>query len=291
MSYSIKYKELFSVKIFHQYFLNKGTETFNSMSENEQLKQLSNYNILTAINIVPTAQTFQKLNGHKLIFKTHTAGFVVWSKVSDDDYKTPFIELSDDLFFTFVIQIKDALFYNYTDLKFESRGKPYYLANRALDSESNSFPLIDKAGFNQHIDNSFIQSVEFDERNGLEKLSLNEKMNMLGLIRIFMKGAESSLSVTTTQGKLRVTPREFDLVFKNRKTYWRYLFDKNQSVTTSDDLKVDQGDAKRLITKIEYPLTQKGFIPVELNGKELPNPNVKNTLTDSSNSYYSEIYM
>lgn len=291
MSYSVKYKELFSVKIFHQYFLNKGTETFNSMSENERLKQLSNYNILSAINIVPTTQTFQKLNGHKLIFKTHTAGFVVWSKVSDIDDKTPFIELSDDLFFTFIIQIKDGLFYNYTDLKFESSGKPYYLANRALDSEANSFPLLDKAGGNQHIGNNFIQSAEFDERNGLEKLSINEKMNMLGLIRIFIKGAESSLSVTTTQGKLRASPREFEVVFKNRNTFWRYLFDKNQSVTTSDDVKIEQGDAKQLISKTEYPLTQKGFIPVELGGKELPNPNVKNTVTDSSNSYYSEIYM
>lgn len=291
MSYSIKYKELFSVKIFHQYFLNKGEDKFSTMSVDERLKQLNNYNIQSAINIVPTARTLQKLNGHKLILRTHGAGFSVWSKVSDVDDKTPFIELVEDLYFTFIIQIKDALFYNYTDLKFESSGKPYYLANRALDSEPNSFPLINKAGGNKHVNDNFMQSAEFDERDGMEKLSVNEKMNMLGLIRIFMKGAENSLSVTTTQGKLRASPREFEVFFKNRNTFWRYLFDKNQSVIPTGKLKIENGDAKRLVTKTEYPLTQNGFISIELGNKELPNPNVKDTFTDSSNSYYSEIYM
>lgn len=291
MSFSIIYKELFNVKILHHYFLDKGKKKFSSMSEEEQLKQLNNYDISSAINIVPTTRTLQKLMGHKLIFKTTGTGITVWSKVSDIDDKEPFIGLNENLFFTFLIKVNDAVFYNYTDLKFESTGKPYYISNRALESEPNNFPLIDKAGGNRYVNDNFVQSAKFDERDGLEKLTINEKLNMLGLIRIFMKGAESSLSVITTQGKLRVSPREFEMVFKNRYTFWRYIFDQNQTVSTSDYLKIENGDAKRLVTKIEYPLTQKGFISIGLGGKELPNPNVKDTFSDSSSNYYSEIYM
>ena len=173
MSYSIKYKELFSVKILHQYFLDKGSVKFSMMPEQEQLKQLKNYNFQLAINIVPTAKTFQQLNGHKLIFKTHDTGFTVCSKVSELDDKEPFIALDEDLFFTFLIEIKDSAFYNYTDLKFQNSDKPYYLANRHLATEPNSFPLIDEAGGDKHV----------DERDGIEKLSINEKLNLMGFYR------------------------------------------------------------------------------------------------------------
>ena len=291
MSYSIKYRELFSVNILHRYLLDKGKQKFSAMSEENRLKQLDNYDIRSVLNFVPTAQTINKLNGHKMIFKTRNTGFTIWSKVSDADDKEPFIELDEYLFFTFIIQVKDALFYNYTDLNFESSGKPYYLGNRRPDSEPNSFPLINKAGGSDHVNKEFLQTAKFDERDGLEQLTVKEKRNMLGLIRIYMKGAESSVSVTTTQNKLRVTPREFNVVFKNRSTIWRYIFDQNQTVSPADSLKLENGDAKRLVTKDEQPLTQNGFIRIKLGSKELPNPHVKNTMPDSSNNYYSEIFM
>jgi len=290
MSYSIKYKELFSVKILHRYFLDKGTEKFSMMAEAERLKQLGDYNFQSAVSIVPTAKTHQKMNGRKLIFRTHSAGFTVWSKVAELDDKETFIALDDDLFFTFIIQTKHALFYNYTDLKLENIGKTYYMANRALVTESNNFPLIDTAGSNSHIDEGFILSAEA-EKNELEKLGVGEQSNMLGIIRIFMQGAENSLSVTTTQGKLRVTPREFEVVFKNRNSFWRYLFDKDQTVTAADNVMIENGDAKQLVTKTEQPLTQHGFISVKLANKELPNPDVRSITPGTSNKYYSEIYM
>jgi hypothetical protein len=291
MSYSIQYKELFRVKILHRYFLDKGSDEFRTMDETEQAKQLNNYNFQSVVKIVPTKETVQNLNGHNLVFKALNSGITVWSKVSESDDSEPFIALDDDLNFTFVIQIKDSYFYNYTDLKLENSGKLYYLSNRRLDSEPNNFPLLDKTGGNFHVDEDFILSGDGEEAE-LKKLSVGEKFDLLGLIRIFMKGDKGSLHVTTAQGKIPSTAKTFDVVLKNRNTIWRYLFDSNQQVTGGDDVKRENGNSKILITKNEKPLTKSGFISVELGGVELPNPGVALIKPDAANNkIFSEIYM
>jgi len=226
MSYSIQYKELFRVNIFHRYFLDKGLVEFRTMNETEKAKQLNNYNFQPIVSIVPTKESRQNLNGHNLVFKTLNSGFTIWSKVAETDDSEPFIALEDDLDFTFLIQIKDSVFYNYTDLKLENAGKLYYLSNKRLDSEPNNFPLLDKAGGNFYVDEDFILSGKGEEAE-LKNLSATEKFNILGLIRIFMKGDNSSLNVTDAQDKIPSSAKSFEVVFKNRSTIWRYLFDWN----------------------------------------------------------------
>ena len=98
----------------------------------------------------------------------------------------------------------------------------------------------------------------------LEKLFLSEKENLYGLINIVMKGDNASLNLTDTQGKIVTPIKTFELLFENRKTTWRYIFNDDQKVKNKDDVKKENGDSKRLITKNEQPLTQKGF------GKKTP---------------------
>lgn len=291
MSYSIQYKELFRVNILHRYFLDKGTAEFRTMDDSEQAKQLDTYKFLSIFTLVPSRETWQKLNGHNLVFKTLNSGFTVWSKVSESDDSEPYISLNDDLDFTFLIQIRDSVFYNYTDLKLENSGKLYYLSNRRLESEPNNFPLLDKTGGNFHVNEDFILSGDGEEAQ-LKKLSVGEKFNLFGLIRIFMKGDKGSLHVSTAQGKIPSPAKTFDVVLKNRNTIWRYLFDSNQQVTGGDDVKRENGNSKILITKNEKPLTKSGFISVELGGVELPNPGVALIKPDAANNkIFSEIYM
>ncbi|MBW6537575.1 MAG: hypothetical protein K0B11_21380 [Mariniphaga sp.] len=291
MSFSIQYKELFRVNIYHRYFLDKGLVEFRTMNEAEKAKQLDSYNFQPVVTIVPTKESGQNLNGHNLVFKTLNTGFTVWSKVAESDESEPFISLDDDLNFTFLIQIKDSVFYNYTDLKLENARELYYLSNKRLDSEPNNFPLLDKAGGNFHVDGDFILSEEGKKRE-LEYLSSSEKFKILGLVRIFMKGDNSSLNVTNAQGKIPSSAKNFEVVLKNRNTIWRYLFDTNQQVTGSDDVKRENGNSKVLITKNAHPLTKSGFISVELGGVELPNPGVALIKPDAANNkIFSEIYM
>ncbi len=107
-----------------------------------------------------------------------------------------------------------------------------------------------------------------------------------------MKGENTSLNVTDAQGKLLSPYKTFEILFENRKTAWRYFFDTDQTVSGADDVEIENGDSKVLITKTDQPLTQKGFVSIKLGGVELPNPNSKLIKPDSrSSKIYSEIYI
>jgi hypothetical protein len=290
MAFSVKYVPLFKADILHHYFLNKGETEFSSMNDDEKAKQLDIYNIHNCLSIFPTSESHQQINGHNLVFKNVNTGFTVWTKVDESDDKVPFVSLDDDLSFTFVVQIKDSNFYNYTELDMDNAGRLYYLSNRRLFTEPGSFPLLNEAGGNKNVDETFILS-DVGANAELIALEVNEKENLLGIIRIFMKADIGSLNVTNVQGKIRNPYETFEMVYENRKTIWRYFFDNDQQVKGSDDVKKENGDSKILITKKDNPLTQTGFISVELDGTELPNPSARLVKPGASNKYYSEIYM
>lgn len=290
MAFSVKYVPLFKATILHHYFLNKGEAEFSSMDAEGKNKQLGIYNIHTVFSIFPTHKTQQQIKGHNLVFKTENTGFTLWTKVDNADDKVPFISLDNDLSFTFLIQIKDTAFYNYTDLDMNNAGKLYYLSNRRLSMVPGSFPLLNKAGGNKNVDETFILPNDAAS-NELKALEVNEKKNLHGIIRIFMKADIESMNVIDIQKKISNPYETFEMVYKNRKTIWRYFFDSNKQVKGSDDVEKENGDSTVLITKAEQPLTQTGFISVGLDGTELPNPSARMVKPGASNKYYSEIYM
>ncbi len=291
MTFSIKYKPLFKVDILHNYFLNLGLDEYAAMTDSEKSKQLDSYEISSFVNIIPTPKTQQKINGHNLVFKTTNNGFTVWSKVTGNNDNIPFISLDDELSFTFLVQLKDSTFYNYTNLKLESAGKLYYFSNQKLATEPGSFPLIKKSGDNISINQNFVLT-ENGANEELSKLSAYEKDNLFAIIRIFVKGKNNSLSITNASNRIKNPVKTFEIFFSNRKTIWRYFFSENQQVKNGDDVKKEAGNAQQLITKTVQPLTQRGFISIELDGTELPNPDARIIKPNSLNTkYYSETYI
>lgn len=291
MSFSVKYTELFRVQILHHFFLDKGSQDFDSMSVEDQQKQLKAYNYQEFLNSVPTSETKQKLDGHRAAFHQQKSGFSVWVEVEQNDDKIPVVDLSDDLSFTFLIKITDRNLLNYTDLKLSNAGKIYYFSNHRLSAEAGTFPFIPLKNDVALIDESFLLS---DESAAIElkKLSADEKKNLFGILRLQMKGENNSHDITDTQGKVKDTIPDLKLEFKNRETTWRYIFSDDQNVKNNDDVEEENGSAKILVTKAKQPLTKTGFIPVELDGDELPNPDSRLIKPDaSSNKIYSEIYM
>ena len=95
------------------------------------------------------------------------------------------------------------------------------------------------------------------------------------------------------KGAKIITPaKHFEIILKNRNTFWRYLYNSDRQVTAADDVKHENGNLKVLVTKNALPLTHTGFISVELNGTELPNPGVNLIKPDKAdNKIFSEIYM
>ena len=291
MSFSIQYQPLFKVDVFHFFFLNNGLKTFFSMNADEAAKQLDGYDLKSLLSISPTLETQQKLKGHHLVFRTLNTGFVVWSKVSNDDNTVPFIPLPDELSLTFLIQVKDAFFYNYTNLALGNLGKTNYFSNRRLSTESPAFPLINKSGDHFNINETFALTPE-SAAVEMKNLSTPEKANLFGLIRLYMKADSAALNIVNPDGTIANPAKIFELVFDNRKTIWRYIFRKDPKIKNKDDVKMEGADPTILISKSEQPLTQKGFISLELGGKDLPNPDSLHLKPDTLNSkYYSEIYM
>ena len=291
MSFSIQYKPLFKVDLLHLFFLNNGLKSFFSMTATEAAKQLDGYDLNSFLSIAPTNETQEKLKGYNLVFKNTNSGFAVWTKVRSDDNTIPFIPLPDDLSFTFLMRVKDPVFYNYTDLKLDNQGKINYFSNRRLATEAPAFPLINKSGDHFNINETFALTPE-SAASELKNLSPGEKTNLLGLIRLHMKADIPALNIINPDGKMADPAKNFELVFANRKTFWRYIFRKDPKVKNNDDVKMEGADPNVLISKSEQPLTQKGFISIELGGKDLPNPGSQHLKPDTINSkYYSEIYM
>jgi len=291
MSFSIQYKPLFKVDVLHLFFLNNGLKTFFSMNATDTEKQLDGYDLNAFLSIAPTRETQEQLKGYNLVFKNTNSGFAVWTKVRSDDNTFPFIPLPDDLSLSFLIQIKDPTFYNYTDLKPANLGKTSYFSNRRLSTETPSFPPINKSGDHFSINETFVLTPE--SAAAIQKnLSPAEKMNLFGMIRLYMKADLPALNIVAATGKMADPAKTFELVFANRKTIWRYIFRKDPKVKNNDDVKMEGADPKVLISKSEQPLTLKGFVSLGLGGKDLPNPDTKLIKPDTLHTkYYSEIYM
>ncbi len=290
MGFSIKFVPLFKVSFLHRFFLNRGEIEFSAMNIEDRERQINMYNIHDCFSILPTSTSLKKITGYNLVLKKGNTGFSVWTKVDENDNKLPFVKLDSDLSFTFTVQIKDATFYNYTKLNMENNGKLYYLSNRRLPSEAVSFPLIGKTDDNTVMDDSFLLT---DESTAEEwkALQWNERKNLLAIIRIYMKADSNALHVIDGAGKIVEPFINYEVVLKNRKTFWRYFFNNDQQVVSGDDVKKENGNARILVTKSERPLTQKGFISVELDGTDLPNPSAKLVKPGTSNEFYSDIYM
>ncbi|WP_319502419.1 hypothetical protein [uncultured Draconibacterium sp.] len=291
MSFSSIYKPLFGVNILHKYFLNKGTEDYFSMSDVEKEKQLAGYPLSDLFSIVPSANTSQRLNGHKLILKNTNRGFMVWTKVSESDTNSPFIPLDGSLDFTFLLKTFNSTFNHFTQVGLSNAGHLFFFSNNRLSTEDPGFPMIKKSNSNAAIDDTYRLNAE-SIKNEMQQLSPEEQNNLIGIIRIGMMGENGSYNVIKPNGTLRNDPLEFNIVFANRKTTWRYFFNANQQTHNNDDVKKENGNGRQLVTKTEHPLTAQGFISIKLGDQELPNPDVLRINANSTfTKIYSEIYM
>jgi hypothetical protein len=291
MSFSIKYKEFYRVNIFHRYFLNAGLDLFESMSPANRKKQLDAYDHRILFDIIPSPETLSELNGHKLIFNKDSKGVSVWGQVSESIPLKPFIEPDDSLSFTFLIRMKDPRFLNYSNLSYNNALQLYYFSNKRSEAEPVTFPLVGLSGSSDFVDDQYILS-SFQSEAELSRIPANLSKNIFGIIRIFIKGENSTHHIIDNQGEIPVTPKEFEISFDNRKTFWRYLFQSDQVVGPEDSVTIENGDARILITRDLMPLTSRGFVPVLKDGVELPNAGVASIAPDiANNKIFSEIFM
>jgi len=117
MSFQITYKKLLNINFYHHYFLDDGATAFD---DNTTLKeeQLLKYDFGSFLNIVPSAQTAQKLRGQKIIVRKQNSGITLFISAEETlpnsgDFQ-PYIPLSQDESLLFLVYITDSFFENYS---------------------------------------------------------------------------------------------------------------------------------------------------------------------------------
>jgi len=274
MAFNTTYKQLFEVKLLHNYFLNDGTVAFSSMNPVDQQKRLKPYDILEFVTIVPTRDTIEKMRGYNILFKTQKSGFSTYTKLEEGTQNTPFIVLPDDLNLKFILKLKDSFFGNYTNLA-PGGTEIFYFGNSKPSTEGNSFKYIPKNTDNELITDEYKLSTN-GSKAIMETLTGQQCINVFAVIELKMIGDDNSLNILTVSGDLRNQLPIFKIHFNNRQTFWRYK-------RVSDDTEI-------FTTAATNPLTKFGFIEVEHNGDKFPNPNANQIITDNNN-FFSDIYI
>lgn len=279
MSYTSTYGLLFEVTLFHNYFLNKGVETFASMSDDDKEKMLQQFNTDAFSTIRPTLETNTVLKNQKMVFKKTNTGFRIYIKVKETNELEPFIEVPIDLNLNFLITINDYQFENYTNLDFAFTRVLLFSNVRPL-TEPVSFKYLPQINDNKLISNAYLVS-EKTTANLISTLQPSEQQNVFGLISLTAKG-DSSGNIVDDLGKL-IAPN-FKIHFDNRKTLWKYINRKAGII---------------IETKTAKPLTRSGFVeidpvtdlkPSQPPESQYPNPSVK-SITKINSDYYSEIFI
>ena len=291
MTFSTKYKPLFEVKILHRFYLNRGNDDFFAMNDADKEKQLAGYRVSNFLKVVPALKSKNKLTGHRLEYTPTNTGFIVWVQLTESDDSTPLVELEDTLELTFLMKLLNHTFFNFSNFPFTVAGRLFLLTNKRPISQPLTFPLIRLEGDHIAIDETFALDIE-STQDEFNEIRSDEKDGLFGILKIAMKGEDQSKDVTASPDKLKSVPVIFEILLENRKTYWRYLFDSDQKVKNKDDVIKENGNSQRLVTKVDHPLTDRGFIPIELDGIELPNPNAKMIRPNiADDKIYSDIYM
>ena len=129
---------LFELNILHHYFLNKGAQNFETMTAEEQLKQLNDYHILNFLELVPTANCLQQIKNYKLKLVPTPTGFIIAAKADPENENKPFSTPDDALKLTFLIKLKGSSFFNFSNLPLDiPRDRIFYFNNLEKENSDN----------------------------------------------------------------------------------------------------------------------------------------------------------
>lgn len=146
MSISITYGILFEIKIMHHYFLNKGEEVYDTMSDADKANMMLKYDAREIFEIIPTEECTKILSAHNCIFKNTSTGLIVGLRAESDGLEPPkfksFVTLADDLMFTFLVKLRDMDFMNYTALPFTGNSGQLFTFQNTIAGGSKKFPSL-----------------------------------------------------------------------------------------------------------------------------------------------------
>jgi hypothetical protein len=150
MSSQIMYHPLFTVTLWHGYYLHPAKESGNAFT-NEDLENLvetsdliPEYSILGDLEITPASATVHLMQNYKMVYRQDNTGFVVGICVEKDNSGKlfPRISLEEILKLSFIIRLKNTNFVNFTNLGLSDfRNKVYHFGNSVDQKIDNTLYL------------------------------------------------------------------------------------------------------------------------------------------------------
>lgn len=226
MSFNHTYRTLCTVNVYHQYFLNDGTERFDNIAFPDlKEEQLEKYNFLSFMQIIPSERTRKMLSGQKIVMKQNRNGFVLWIQAEDTATKgiyQPKIDLSQTEEFDFLLYVNDPLFENYSTVVGVPT-TPFFFSNKKPATELGAFSEINiETDVPQTpVENYEITALTYEAIS--ETLTTVEKQGLFGIISLSVQADSASNSLLDTSGLTQAAPPTFKVQLRNRETFWSYL--------------------------------------------------------------------
>lgn len=264
MSFSITYKKLADVNLYHHYFLNDGVDSFDSSSTLKQ-EQLNKYNFQEFMTLEPTEKTKTILNGQKIVLKSAPQGISLFIQAEEvapgsTTFK-PYISLQEHINLVFLLSIKDPLFENYSTVP-ANPAIPFYFSNKQPDTEPPGFQYIDLESTTNQIENFTISQNTFENLSQTQNIK-TPGTKVFGIISLQMRGDDTipvdghSRHLLTASGNLFAQVPQFKIQIANRNTIWEYIDSATGNITHSTD-------------PLEFPIVKNGIVGYQINGIEMP---------------------
>ncbi|MCH7400375.1 hypothetical protein ACFOUP_07785 [Belliella kenyensis] len=272
MARQFTYSPIFTIQVFHNYFLNKGQTSFEDLNENEKAEMLAKYDFSSFLNVIPTPKTKQLIKNHRLVLRKNNFELHLIGQLNHDNI--PLIEISADTTLEFYLVLRDIEFLNYTSLDWK---RDHFLM-------ITNHPLWDYLPHMEFIKSSIINENHAIPRDILVHNLVDQSplpSQCIGVISLKAKTPLADMSIIEDEFKVKEN-LTYKIQFQNRATIWKYILKSGESLTTSQSL----------------PLTKTGYIPLtttELNGMEdydcyFPNPS-NTKIAIEGNQAYSEIFI
>lgn len=283
MGFKHIYRKLFSINIYHHYWLDDGKTPFDDTNE-LKAAQLDKYNINDFIEIIPSYKTQRLLENRKLFYKLNPEGGYVVGKVSENPVDSgiyePFKKIDVKENFIFLLYVHDPFFENYSTVSAHP-DIPFLFSNLKPDTEGGSFKSIDLEGpTTTPITDYTMNQDTYDDI--LKELQPTEKVGLFGIVNIFMEGDINSKNVLNADGTVKNDPNEYKIQIVNRHTIWHYR-------------KAEDGDLILNTDPEELPLVKNGIVGhKDGSDNEMPSaqPNRILFVDDGGNKkIISEIYI
>ena len=289
MSFVSTYKPLFTIALWHHYFLDDGTIAFDSDTSLQE-EQLASFNFKNFISILPSSETLVKTIGQKIVLKHTNEGLTAFIKAEEtapnSSIYTPYHQLKQTTTLTFLLYINDSLFGNYSTVA-ATPSIPFYFSNKKPVTEPGSFKHIDITATKTIVASYGMTQTTFDTLS--EVLTEKEKIGLFGVIQLEMQGDNTvpidthARNIVNLDGTLPNTPRAFKIQFENRETIWNYRDASDSSLLHSSDPQT-------------LPLVKNGIVGYSFGGKKRPAADASNLVFEKDGGgniikTISEIYI